>query len=77
MVRKASHPLTHGMSYPTDLNKTTVRIDGVGKIPIMAILGISSFYKDWQLVEARFVLRDGKAYVHKGSSPKGLKGTGC
>ncbi|QKR00711.1 hypothetical protein GWK48_10205 [Metallosphaera tengchongensis] len=41
----------------------TVRITGVGELPISGHSRNLPEYKDWELREARLLLREGKAYL--------------
>ncbi|WP_231961143.1 MULTISPECIES: hypothetical protein [Sulfolobaceae] len=50
----------------------SVRIVGVGELQILGYPRNLSEYKDWEIREARLLLRDGKS---KGHSSKGMEGT--
>ncbi|QKR00339.1 IS200/IS605 family element transposase accessory protein TnpB [Metallosphaera tengchongensis] len=62
-IRKVSVWLTPKLSYSIDFDKMVVRITGVGELPILGYPRNLSEYKDWEVKEARLVLKDGKAYL--------------
>ncbi|MCY0860059.1 MAG: hypothetical protein OWQ54_06465 [Sulfolobaceae archaeon] len=63
IVRKVSVLLTPELLYSIDLNKMVVRIAGVGESQIVGYPRNLQEYKDWEIREARLVLRDGKVYL--------------
>ncbi|QKR00690.1 IS200/IS605 family element transposase accessory protein TnpB [Metallosphaera tengchongensis] len=62
-VRNVSVWLTPGLSYSIDFDKMVVRIAGVGELLIEGYPRDLPEYKDWEVKEARLVLKDGKAYL--------------
>ncbi|TRM75539.1 hypothetical protein DJ528_09275 [Sulfolobus sp. B5] len=62
-VRKVSLWLTPEQSYSIDFNKMVVRIVGVGELKILSYPRNLFEYKDWEIKEARLLLKEGKAYL--------------
>ncbi|WP_246263799.1 hypothetical protein [Metallosphaera tengchongensis] len=55
--------LTPVLPFSTNFNKMSLRVAGVGAIHIEGYPRDLSEYKDWEVMEARSALRDGKAYL--------------
>ncbi|MCY0860794.1 MAG: RNA-guided endonuclease TnpB family protein [Sulfolobaceae archaeon] len=63
IVRNVSVWLTPVKSYSIDFDKMVVRITGVGELKILGYPRNLSEYKDWEIREARLVLKDRKAFL--------------
>ncbi|MEM0299960.1 RNA-guided endonuclease TnpB family protein [Saccharolobus sp.] len=62
-VYKPTVWLTPKLSYSIDFEKMMVGIGSVGELPILGYPRNFSFYKDWELREARLVIREDKAFL--------------
>ncbi|MUN29952.1 RNA-guided endonuclease TnpB family protein [Sulfuracidifex metallicus] len=62
-VYKPTVWLTPKASYSVNFERTTVRIAGVGELPILGYPRNLKEYTNWRMKEARLVVKDGKAFL--------------
>jgi len=62
-VYKPTVWLTPKVSYNFDFERMTVRITGVGELPILGYPRNLKEYMSWRMKEARLVIKDGKAFL--------------
>ncbi|MQL54374.1 RNA-guided endonuclease TnpB family protein [Acidianus ambivalens] len=62
-VYKPTVWLTPRASYSVNFERMTVRIAGVGELPILGYPRNLKEYLSWRMREARLVIRDGKAFL--------------
>jgi hypothetical protein len=62
-VYKPTVWLTPRASYNVDFEAMTVRIAGVGELPILGYPRNLKDYLSWRMKEARLVIKDGKAFL--------------